>query len=171
MNPGVYSNFITETEKQIVRDIFEVYAKETGVKFVEGLANGGLSIGNDGHSLIGRRGIARHGFERNGVRAWRQASHSVAGVAVTAAIHKPLCAGGNRARRGKIYRNRRIRFRDDGRGACCRSCPRSGQQRAGCGHNPPLSGQCGLSGAAGKRDCSIGPPAPRDDFGADLVGG
>ncbi len=42
---GQYLNLITETEKQIVRDILEIYARESGLEFIEGLAGGSLSIG------------------------------------------------------------------------------------------------------------------------------
>ena len=39
-------NLITATEKQIVRDIFEIYARETGIEFIENTGQtGGLSIG------------------------------------------------------------------------------------------------------------------------------
>ncbi|MGB7345426.1 MAG: matrixin family metalloprotease, partial [Pirellulaceae bacterium] len=44
-NPGQYLNLITETEKQIVRDIFEIYAKESGIEFIEDEGTGTLSIG------------------------------------------------------------------------------------------------------------------------------
>ncbi|QDT09690.1 tandem-95 repeat protein [Planctomycetes bacterium K23_9] len=44
-NPGQYLNLITETEKQIVRDIFEIYAKESGFEFIESTNEIGLSIG------------------------------------------------------------------------------------------------------------------------------
>ncbi|NND99347.1 MAG: matrixin family metalloprotease, partial [Pirellulaceae bacterium] len=44
-NPGQYLNLITETEKQIVRDTFEIYAKDTGIEFIEGTTGGNLSIG------------------------------------------------------------------------------------------------------------------------------
>jgi hypothetical protein len=40
-----YTNFITETEKQIVRDIFELFAKKSGFEFVEAQGVGALMIG------------------------------------------------------------------------------------------------------------------------------
>ncbi len=42
---GSYQNFITETEKQIVRDIFEVYASLSGYEFIEAQGVGSLMIG------------------------------------------------------------------------------------------------------------------------------
>ncbi len=42
---GSYQNFITETEKQIVRDIFEIYASKSGFAFIENQGVGSLMIG------------------------------------------------------------------------------------------------------------------------------
>ncbi|TWU41720.1 tandem-95 repeat protein [Novipirellula artificiosorum] len=40
---GSYANLITETEKQIVRDIFEIYAQQSGYEFVESPATSPFS--------------------------------------------------------------------------------------------------------------------------------
>lgn len=42
---GNYTNFLTATERQIVRDIFEIYARKSGFEFIEAQGVGSLAIG------------------------------------------------------------------------------------------------------------------------------